>query len=40
MKFKQEVFEKTLVLGYKGMVGSAIVRRMEDQGLPAPVKLP
>ena len=30
-------FEKTLVLGYRGMVGSAIVRRMADQGLPKPV---
>ena len=29
-------FEKTLVLGYRGMVGSAIVRRMAEQGLPRP----
>jgi Nucleoside-diphosphate-sugar epimerases len=27
-------FEKCLVLGAKGMVGSAIVRRMRDRGLP------
>lgn len=30
-------FEKTLVLGYRGMVGSAIVRRMAAHGLPEPV---
>lgn len=30
-------FEKTLVLGYRGMVGSAIVRRMKVGELPTPV---
>ena len=30
-------FEKCLVIGYKGMVGSAIVRRMKERGLPPPV---
>ena len=31
------VFEKTLVLGHRGMVGSAIVRRIAHHGLPKPV---
>ena len=30
-------FEKTLVLGHRGMVGSAVVRRMAAKGLPAPM---
>ena len=30
-------FNKCLVLGYRGMVGSAIVRRMKDRGLPSPI---
>ncbi len=30
-------FDKTLVLGYRGMVGSAVVRRMKDRGLSAPM---
>ena len=30
-------FERTLVLGHRGMVGSAVVRRMAERGLPAPM---
>ena len=30
-------FEKTLVLGHRGMVGSAVVRRMAAKGLPPPL---
>ena len=30
-------FEKTLVLGHRGMVGSAVVRRLAAKGLPAPM---
>ena len=30
-------FEKTLVLGHRGMVGSAVVRRMAAKGLSAPM---
>lgn len=36
MKNKEQ-FDKTLVFGHKGMVGSAIVRRMASHGLPAPI---
>ena len=31
------MIEKTLVLGHRGMVGSAVVRRMAAKGLPAPM---
>lgn len=37
MKEFKEKFDKTLVFGHNGMVGSAIVRRMASHGLPAPV---
>ncbi len=30
-------FDKTLILGHRGMVGAAIVRRMKDCGFPVPV---
>jgi len=34
----EQTFEKVLVFGARGMVGSAIVRRMKAQGLPDPVQ--
>ncbi len=36
-RVKDSRFDRTLVLGSRGMVGAAVVRRMAAQGLPTPV---